>query len=483
MKFNITVENFVNYLTKLSYVIPTRSALPILENVLFELKGNELSLQATDLENFIRVRVNVEGQEDGECAIPAKKLLDLLRLLAAKYDNITVETEFSSEDYDLLNKETNLEEIFKGKISYSPKNKTLVFRGAFDNELKLSIIEKLGNNQQAFINEGRQELVNSNERLKNAIEKLYEKNESALSKMMAKKKIKFETDEKNKITITSSNGKYSFFGHPSEDFPSIEEKNQLEEIKIKDSILRRIISKVRHAVSQEETKRNMTGILFDIRKDEIRFVSTDGFRLCKLTLKEYEATDIKESKIIVALKSADIITKLIGQEESAIAYDDTLIKLSTNTTEFYSKLIDDTFPNYETVIPKNNDKKLRVSRFEFLNSLKRASIFVDPSTKRVKFEIKNSTININADNPEIGADVEEIIDCNFISLEDSEVDFDKNPFIISFNVAYLIDCLTALESPEILITFSSPSKASVITPSTSDNNEDYIELVMPVRVG
>lgn len=483
MKFSITVENFVNYLTKLSYVIPTRSALPILENVLFELQGNELTLQATDLENFIRVKVSVEGQGDGECAIPAKKLLDLLRLLAAKYDNIVVETEFSADDYDLLNKETNLNEIFKGSISFSSKNKTLVFRGIFENELKLTILEKLGNNQQIYVNEGNQELANANERLKNAIEKLYEKNESTLSKLMAKKKIKFETNEKYKVTITSSNGKYSFFGQPTEDFPSIEDKNQLETIKVKDDILRRVISKVRHAVSMEETKRNMTGILFDIRKDEFRFVSTDGFRLSKLTIKDYEAEDVKEGKIIVALKAADIITKLTGHEESTIEYDETIIKLSTDTTEFYSKLIDDTFPNYETVIPKNNDKKLKISRIEFLNSLRRASIFVDPSTKRVKFEIKNSTINIKADNPEIGADVEEIIDCNFISLEDNEADFDKNPFIISFNVNYLIDCLSALECPEILMTFSSPSKACVITPSTQENNEEYMELVMPVRVG
>ncbi|MCX7833399.1 MAG: DNA polymerase III subunit beta [Ignavibacteria bacterium] len=483
MKFSITVENFVNYLTKLSYVIPTRSALPILENVLFELNGNELTLQATDLENFIRVKVLVEGQEDGECAIPAKRLLELMRLLTAKYENINVETDFDLEDYDLLNKETDLNSLFKGKIIYVYKSKTLIFKGVFENEFKLSLLEKLGSNQQTYVNENRHELASANERLKNAIEKLYEKNENTLSKLMAKKKIKFETNEKYKVTITSSNGKYSFFGQATEDFPSIEDKNQLEAIKIKDATLRRVISKVRHAVSQEETKRNMTGILFDIRKNEFRFVSTDGFRLSKLTLKDYEATDAKESKIIVALKAADIITKLTGQEESTIEYDDTLIKLTTDTTEFYSKLIDDTFPNYETVIPKNNDKKLRISRTEFLNSLRRASIFVDPSTKRVKFEIKNSTINIKADNPEIGADVEEIIDCNFISLEDNEADFDKNPFIISFNVNYLIDCFSALESPEIFMTFSSPSKACVITPSTMENNEDYMELVMPVRVG
>ncbi len=483
MKFNITVENFVNYLTKLSYVIPSRSALPILENVLFELKGNELTLQATDLENFIRVKVPVEGHEDGECAIPAKKLLDLLRLLVAKYDNIVVETEFNSDDYDLLNKEGNLYELLKGKITYIYKTKSLVFTGVFENEVRLSLLEKLGNNQQIYINEGKHELASANEKLKNAIEKLYEKNESTLSKLMTKKKIKFETNEKGKVTITSSNGKYSFFGQSTEDFPSIEDKNQLESIRIKDTTLRRIISKVRHAVSMEETKRNMTGILFDIRKDELRFVSTDGFRLSKFSLRDYETTEIKESKIIVALKAADIITKLIGREESTIEYDETLIKLSTNTTEFYSKLIEDTFPNYETVIPKSNDKKLKVSRTDFLNSLKRASIFVDPATKRVKFEIKNSTINIKADNPEIGADVEEVIDCNFISLEDNEADFDKNPFSISFNVHYLIDCFSVLESPEILMTFSSPSKACVITPSVQENNEDYMELVMPVRVG
>ncbi|HPS65577.1 MAG TPA: DNA polymerase III subunit beta, partial [Ignavibacteria bacterium] len=88
MKFNISVDKFVNNLTKLSLVIPTRSTLPILDNVLFQLEGNMLLMQTTDLENFIRAKVEVEGVEDGIYAVPGKRLLDLVRLMVGKFDNV-----------------------------------------------------------------------------------------------------------------------------------------------------------------------------------------------------------------------------------------------------------------------------------------------------------------------------------------------------------------------------------------------------------
>jgi DNA polymerase-3 subunit beta len=482
MKFSISVENFVNYLSKLSHVIPVRSTLPILDNILFELEGNELKMHATDLENFIRAKVTVSGKEDGSCAIPAKKLLDLARLLLSKFNGSSVDVEFRKSDYDLLTEESKLPSVFKDKIRYQNYDQKLTLKGFLPLDEKENIIEEIGRNQEIYVNEGRHDLASANEILKNKIEELFEKSEKLSAKISSKTKLTIATNEKNKVTITSTNGKYSLFGESADDYPVFENKNELCSFMLKGIQLKHFITLVRHAAEIDDIKRNMAGILFDIRKEDLRLVATDGFRLGKIMLKDFRHDNQKDDKFIVPLKTADLILKLIDDNDVKIEYDETTLKLSTDSVEIFSKLIDDTFPNYETVIPKNNDKQLKVTRTDFMNSLKRASIFVDPPTKRVRFEIKNYVMLIKADNPEIGGEGEEVIDCSFISLENNDADFDNEPYVISFNVFYLLDALSVIRSPEVLMTFSNPSKAAIVIPSEQPPNEEYAELIMPVRV-
>lgn len=482
MKFNISVENFVNYLSKLSHVIPVRSTLPILDNILFELEGNELVMHATDLENFIRAKVTVNGKENGSCAIPAKKLLDLTRLLLSKFEAVSVDVEFKKSDYDLLNEESKLSNIFKDKFRYSGFEQKLIHKGFLSLEEKENIIEEIGRNQEIYVNEGRHDLASANEMFKNIIEELFDKSEKISAKLYSKKKLTIDTNEKNKVTIISTNGKYSLIGETAEDYPVFEDKGQLNSFMLNGSLLKQFINKVKHAAEDDDIKRNMTGILFDIRKEDFRLVATDGFRLGKIILKKFKNENQRDDKFIVPLKTSELILKLIEEGDIKIEYDETILKMTTDTIIIYSKLVDDTFPNYETVIPKNNDKQLKVTKLDFTNSLKRASIFVDPPTKRVRFEIKNSIMTIKADNPEIGGEGEEVIDCRFISLDNNEADYDKEPYVISFNVFYLLETLNVIHSPDVIMTFSNPSKAAIIMPSEQPDNEEYVELVMPVRV-
>ena len=380
MKFNIKGEQFVNSLTKLSSVIPTRSTLPILDNILFELEGNKLKLLASDLEIFVRTTVEVEGSEDGKVAIPAKRLLEISRTLTSA--NISV-----------------------------------------------------------------------------------------------------DVNEKNKLTLKTKNGKYSLSGEPPEDFPTPEEKENLNRIELDGSILRRFISKIIHAVNNDEIRRNMSGILFDISKSELRFVATDGFRLGKIIKTNFTHDNPADHKIIVPLKTCQLILRLNNNEDSVVEYDENLIRITFNDVDIYSKLIDDTFPNYETVIPLDNNKLLIIDKGDIESSLRRALIFADDITKRVKLEITNSSLTIKADNPEIGAEGEETIDCEFRMKDSSDVNFDEEPFSIAFNASYLIDCVTHIQTDKINFDFNTPSKAAIAIPTEQLPDEDFMELVMPVRVG
>lgn len=378
MKFSVTGEKLEEALSKLNSVIPTRSPLPILDNILFELNGNELKLLASDLEIFIRTTVEVDGKKDGRVAIPAKRLLDISRTLTSA-------------------------------------------------------------------------------------------------------KLDLDVNEKNRITIKTKNGKYTIGGEPAEDFPVPDEKSGLNNIELDGHTLRRNMSKVIHAVNTDELRRNMSGMLLDVSKSELKFVATDGFRLGKIIKNDFKSPGIEE-KIIIPLKTCNLILRLNNNNDSQLGFDENDIKISFDNIEIFSKLIDDTFPNYENVIPSDNDKILKIDKNEFSNSLKRALIFADVITKRVRLEIANNSIIIKADNPEIGSEGEETIDCNFISNSGSE-DFDKTPFVIAFNAGYLLDAVSQMETEEINTSFGSPSKAAIITPSEQMKNENFIELIMPVRVG
>lgn len=379
MKFSVKGDRLADYLTKLNSVIPTRSPLPILDNILFELSGNNLKLLASDLEIFIRTTLEVDGKKDGRVAIPAKRLLDISRTLTS----------------------------------------------------------------------------------------------SSLS---------VEVNEKNRVTIKTTNGKYTLGGEPAEDFPTPEEKDNLHKIELDGKTIRRYISKTIHAVNTDELRRNMAGMLMDVNLDELKFVATDGFRLAKIIKKNFKKQSDIEEKIIIPLKVGNLILRLNNGDDSVLEFDDIDLKISFAGVEIYSKLIDDTFPSYENVIPKDNDKKLKINKNEFSDSLKRALIFADVITKRVRLEIGNSSIQIKADNPEIGSEGEETIGCSFVSNSGAD-DFDKTPFVIAFNAGYLLDAVSQMETSEINISFGSASKAAIATPTEQLENEDLIELIMPVRVG
>jgi len=379
MKFSVTGEKLVEYLSKVNSVVPTRTPLPILDNILFQLDGDILQMISSDLEIFMKTELEVKGGGNGSVAVPAKRLLDITRTL------------------------TN-------------------------------------------------------------------------------EKLEIDVNDKNRVTIKSKRGKFTLGGEPADEFPMPEEKEDMNRIEIKGPTVKRFLSKIIHAVNTDEMRRNMAGVLIEASTDQLKIVATDGFRLGKIIKTNYEHSPDAEEKIVIPYKTAQHILRLNNNEDTLIEYDDHDLKISFDNVMIYSKLIDDTFPNYENVIPADNDKILRIKKQDFSDSLVRALIFADVITKRVRLELTSTTLQIKADNPEIGSEGEEMIDCSFNSKTGTE-DFDKTPFVIAFNAGYLLDAVSQMETEELNVSFGNPSKAAIITPTEQKNDEDFIELIMPVRVG
>ena len=457
MKFETFGNEFVKAISSVSYIIPTRSTLPILGDILFELRGNTLKMLSSDLEIFIRTSIEVKGKEDGEIAIPSKDLLNLVRSLSSY---IEVSENFPNLKPDMVSNELQNYDIFRDKFKCDFSKGKITLRGYITPDEKFNIVSMC-----------------TDKDFEEAIENLYQKYEEFLSL----NKIMVDTTQTNKINIKTKNGKYLLSGESAEDFPEIEEKEELKTIDLTGLNLAKYLKRIIHATSSEEIRRNMTGVLLDIRPNEVRFVATDGFRLSKTVRQNFKHNIAKEEKLIIPKKTCQTVLRMLKNESAKLEFDQSMIKLSFDNTEIYSKLIDDTFPNYETVIPKENDKKLKVNTKEFYGTVDRVKTLSDESSHRVKLEIKNAEMLVKADNPEKGAEGMETLDCSFVKT-DAEADFNKEPFNVAFNAKYLLECIRQIETEDLLMSFSSAAKASIATPTEYDKDEDYMELIMPVRV-
>lgn len=316
------------------------------------------------------------------------------------------------------------------------------------------------------------------------------------------RELNFEEQQNYKLVIKTKGARWVITGEDPNDFPLPAEIENPKIIVINNILLCKYLSKAIHAASNDELRRSMNGIFFEIKKGEFRVVSTDGHRLVKIAKDNFDY-DGERFTMLMPIKTSQIINKLFKGSKIS---DSKVLPLETEKEEavnevqeeekpaisavvtFYlssefmqcnfdnitvtSRLIDDTFPNYESVIPTDNEKILKVEKLPLIGSVKRSIIMSDETTKRTSFNITDNELKVKAANNEYGTDSEEVIECSFT---------DNEPFEIAFNGKYLLDAIQNFDSNEILFDFSSPLKASVLRPSVQDEGEDMMMLVMPVR--
>lgn len=376
MKFTIESNELQKALTKISGAIPSKSTLPILENVLFSLTGNKLVLTATDLELSISALLDVKGSEDGTIAVPARRVMETLRAML---------------------------------------NVPLVFNA---------------------------------------------------------------DESSNKIKMITETGEYALIGESGKEYPTLPEFKGDSTIKISSSTLKSMISKAIFAVSSDELRPAMTGLLLQLMKNEIRGVATDGHRLVKISYKiAIEKNSIKntgelDKSIIIPSKTLSLIPKIAEDGSCSISINPTHIKFDFNNLTLSSRLIEETYPNYETVIPLDNDKKLQIDRNVLLASIRRVAIYSSTTTHQIRLSIKKNEIKISAEDIDFGGEAKERLVCKY-NADDLE---------IGFNAFYLIDILSHLESDEVIFLFGSSVKAVIITEAVPKENEDTLMLVMPMRI-
>jgi DNA polymerase-3 subunit beta len=232
-----------------------------------------------------------------------------------------------------------------------------------------------------------------------------------------------------------------------------------------------MISKTIFSVSTDELRPAMTGLLLQLKNNELNAVATDGHRLVRVNY-----SNVKQAKphkdIIVPAKALLLFSKAIEGGTNTISVNSTHIKFSFKNFTLTSRLIEESYPNYESVIPLDNDKKLSVNTNMLLAAVKRVSLYSSNTTHQVRFSMKKNELKVTAEDIDFGGEARERIVCNY-NVEDLE---------IGFNAIYLIDILSHIDSEEVIFSFSSAVKAAIITPAKEKENEDVLMLVMPMRL-
>ena len=280
--------------------------------------------------------------------------------------------------------------------------------------------------------------------------------------------IHFYLDGDN-LKIETESGKYNLSTLPSEDFPVFETEDTQSQINISSQNLKNLITKTSFAMGNQDWRHYLNGLYMMIDDKVITTVATDAHRLAMATSSLNEASSESTSGI-VPRKSINEIGKLVGDESEnvVIQLGQTSIAANVSGTTFVSKLIEGKFPDYEQVIPSGESSLLVVDRKNFSESLSRVSVLSSEKYKGVRIITKKDSLNISANNPE-KEQGEENLSCEY---QGEEID-------IAFNVNYLQEILSTIDSEKIEINLFGSEKSCLIT---DPNSENLKYVVMPLLI-
>jgi len=362
MEFKVEKDILLNGIQTVQNVITTKTALPILSNILIETQPNGLKLTATDLDIGISCVVPVDIQEPGAITVPAKRFGDIIRELPS--DNVIVST-----------KKNNL------------------------------------------------------------------------------------------VTIKMELCQFKIMGLAREEFPKLPEFKDKEAIRLEQGVLKQMLNLTSFAVSFDESRYILNGILFKMNKNTLSLVATDGKRLA-IAEKKLDQDIDRDVYIIVPIKTIHELNRnLQDQGELSLILGVNQAMFDLGSITIISRLIEGEFPDYQQVIPSASSNVLKIDRTQFLLAVKRAALLSTPDYQAVKLEVFKNKLVLSKSTPDVGESREEV-----------SVDYQGKELVIGFNPNYLIDVLKNLTEDTVGLELTDSEQPGVIRSS------GYIYIVLPMRL-
>lgn len=377
MRFKVNSRELRDVIGRVIGVVPVRTTIPAIENLLLETSKKKLTVSATDLEISMSTQADVLEATDGKVTVNAKEFFDIVR---------------------------NLE----------------------DSEIDVNV------------------------------------------------------DESLKLTLKTKSGSYKFACSPADEYPTLPTlSDSAETSTIAADTLKTVIERTIFAVSKDEHRRSMNGVLFLFSGKGARIYSTDGHRLVRIEDKALVDKPLKKEANIQE-KALSLAAKSFKASAVDITITDDHIRLKNSDTELITRLIKEPHPDYEAVIPSDidNNKLMTVARGELLDKVRRVAILSDTVNHLVKFTVDKDVLTISAEDADRGEMGEEKLQVQWNGGESMN---------IGFNSTYITEAMSSIDAPKVRFALSSATRAATIRPVHEDakaaaSEQDILILVMPLRL-
>jgi len=286
--------------------------------------------------------------------------------------------------------------------------------------------------------------------------------------------VKIITTANDRVEIECERGVYTIIGLASDEFPLMMSMPD-EFFTVNAETFKTMIVKTAFAASTEETRYYLNGVFLHLTQENSRIVATDGRRLALAQSPAVESIT-EEIGVIVPIKAVGEIRRTFAEAgELKISISENQIIFSDDVSTLTSRLVEGEFPDYNRIIPKDNDINISLDTQQLLAVVRRVSLLANPKTLLIRLETQDGMMKVSATNPDFGE-----------AHEEMEIKSGDGNIVIAFSAQFALDVLTHLDSEEVLLNLKDPLSAVLLKPVSPDkdgaNNENYLYLIMPMRL-
>jgi DNA polymerase-3 subunit beta len=277
------------------------------------------------------------------------------------------------------------------------------------------------------------------------------------------------------VAISSENGQFAVAGQHGEDFPQLPriKADRSVSLRLKASSLVSGINSTLFATADDELRPVMNGIFIEMSPEDMTFVASDAHKLVRNKRKDVNAN--ASASFILPKKPAGLLRNLLakGQEEVGIEFDDKNAFFSLSSFQLVCRLVEGNYPSYNSVIPTNNSNKLLIDRVKLLNTVRRVSVFSNQASNLIRMSLKGNRLTVSAQDIDFASSAIEDLACQYVGDE----------LEIGFKSTFMVEILNNIQSTEVSIELSDPSRAGLFIPFNKENDqEDVLMLLMPMMI-
>jgi DNA polymerase III subunit beta len=290
-------------------------------------------------------------------------------------------------------------------------------------------------------------------------------------RLLPESDVHFKATSQEWVNITCERSRFKIASLSKENFPDVPEV-QGEAVHVSPGALRHMISRCAFAITQEESRYTLNGALMILKPEEITFVTTDGHRLVVISRKMSIEKQDGETRVLVPKKTLLELAKLSSEDLLSLEFKNSENHLFFRLGErlLVSRVLTGQFPNYEMVIPRQNDKSVVVNTLDFTDALKRASVMADEQSHAVRISIRDGQVDIFSTSVEQGE-----------ARDSVTADYSGEDLEIGFNAQYLVDFLVGLESEQVVLEIRDSDTQGMLRPATP-GDYTYQYVIMPMKI-